>query len=325
MMKRITVAITAILALLCTSAMADSIKIDSKHFPDSQFRKLVKKYCDTDKDGILSETEAMVVTVINVHKRGIKSLEGIQYFPALNKLDCSTVVELEDLFDDNAAYLNEIVELDLSRNQALQELNCAGNLIKKLDLSNNSGLRVVDCSQNRGNNYSSGMSSIVLSNNPSLEELNCSGNALEVINLDGCQALRILNISDNPLTDLDLTHSTSLQTIDCSYCKITDMDVANCPDLQNLNIADNQIEWLDLSQNAMLEILDCSYNPISRINISNSEKLLSSVLSSGPHKIDEQLYGFGYYNDLHVAYTLITPVGCEVYNGNNLIFDGGVG
>ena len=81
-------------------------------FPDDVFRSYVVDNFDTDKNGIISETEALKVTSIYVsgtreNPGEIKSLEGIQYFKNLEVLDCAS---------------NELVSLDLSNNTKLRYL-----------------------------------------------------------------------------------------------------------------------------------------------------------------------------------------------------------
>ena len=65
--------------------------IDETKFPDDNFR-----------------------TVMDVSEKDIKSLKGIEYFTALDSLDCS---------------VNELTTLDVSKNTALNVLTCCGNQI----------------------------------------------------------------------------------------------------------------------------------------------------------------------------------------------------
>jgi hypothetical protein len=75
-----------------------------------------KKYCydnyDVDHNGKVSKDEAGAVKVINVAFKNIASLNGIEYFSNLERLDCS---------------FNSLTFLDVSKNDKLVSLNCSMN------------------------------------------------------------------------------------------------------------------------------------------------------------------------------------------------------
>ena len=75
-----------------------------------------KRYCydnfDVDHNGRVSKDEAEAVKVINVASCNIASLNGIEYFSNLEKLDCS---------------FNSLTFLDVSQNDKLVSLNCSMN------------------------------------------------------------------------------------------------------------------------------------------------------------------------------------------------------
>ncbi len=62
--------------------------IDAEHFPDENFRRIVVRY-DTDSDGLLSRSELKQVTELDVSVNEIADLTGVEYFTALQTLDCS--------------------------------------------------------------------------------------------------------------------------------------------------------------------------------------------------------------------------------------------
>ena len=55
------------------------------NFPDEEFRRFLRDYCDTNYDGKL-DVDIKSMTIPTSY--GIKSLKGIQLFEALEKLDC---------------------------------------------------------------------------------------------------------------------------------------------------------------------------------------------------------------------------------------------
>lgn len=65
-----------------------------------------------NKDGKVSVEEAKAVDSINVDSKGITSLKGIEYFPALKSLSCNK---------------NKLTDLDVSKNPALRNLCCDKN------------------------------------------------------------------------------------------------------------------------------------------------------------------------------------------------------
>ena len=102
---------------------ADNIKITAVNFPDSAFRAYI--YDEYGADGVLSDEEIDNVIELELSCKKIKSLEGIEFFPLLEKLECS---------------YNQLTSLDMSKNTALKELWCNGNQLASLDVSKNTKL-----------------------------------------------------------------------------------------------------------------------------------------------------------------------------------------
>ena len=102
------------------SGGGDSIAINASNFPDPDFRTYVKAEFDKDNNNSLSDTERKTATVINVKDKLIETLEGIEFFPNLKELDCST---------------NQLASLNLSKNAKLKYLYCSQNELTSLDVS----------------------------------------------------------------------------------------------------------------------------------------------------------------------------------------------
>ena len=110
------------------------IPLNDKCFPDETFRKYLEQF-DKDDDGYLGTDERNVVTMIAVGDMDITTLEGISYFPNLEKLYCQ---------------LNDLTELDVSQNPALKTLSCWANFhLTSLDVSKNTELEELSCGQNQ--------------------------------------------------------------------------------------------------------------------------------------------------------------------------------
>lgn len=83
---------------------------DAIDIPDANFKAALVAKFDKDGDGEIGKDEALAVKEISVSGKGIKSMEGIQYFENLQRLDCS---------------FNELTAIDLSENPKLDVLSVA--------------------------------------------------------------------------------------------------------------------------------------------------------------------------------------------------------
>ena len=98
------------------------IPINNETFPDEAFRAYVSENVDVSHNGNLNEGEINSVTTMDVSGLGIRSLQGMEYFTALESLDCSD---------------NELTSLDLSANMQLQSLNAENNIYRDVVLDVN--------------------------------------------------------------------------------------------------------------------------------------------------------------------------------------------
>lgn len=169
-MKRIYgVLLFLFLVMACALSMADA-GIDEATFPDKFFREYVKTY-DTDGDGILSDGELAKVTSMFIGARRIKSLKGIEYFTALESLNCAD---------------NFLKELALGSLSGLKVLDCSNNELKKLDISGNTELTTLVCG---GNNQ---LKKLNVNNNTKLASLNCFADKITKLDVSKCPALYAL-------------------------------------------------------------------------------------------------------------------------------------
>ena len=199
------------------TALASDVEINETNFPDETFRNWVIKYCDTNKDNSLSETEINAVTAVYCNRMNITGLDGIEYFTKITALDC--------------AY-NNITSIDVSKNTALTRIDCSDNNITSLTVgSGNTKLTYLSCSNNN-------LTSLDVSTCTALSSLYCYNNNLTTLTIGEKKSLSALNFDNNNLTSLDLskdtvTSITGSQT-DCNNTYYIQPNADNTFDLSSL-------------------------------------------------------------------------------------------
>ena len=230
-------------------------------FPDPIFRQYVSDNFDTNKDGKISQEEALRVTSIAVYdtpdNEKIASLEGVQYFTNLKDLDCR---------------YNLLTSLDVSKNTALTTLYCDYNQLTSLNVSN-TALRTLYCHNNQ-------LASLDVSNNMALTKLSCAWNQLITLDVSNNTALTDLSCFGNQLTSLDVSNNTALTDLSCFGNQLTSLDVSNNTALTDLSCNSNQLTYLDVSKNTALKALYCYNNQLTTLDLSNNTALTDLSCSS---------------------------------------------
>ena len=292
----ILLCLVMVVGSLPTAAFAaGSVEINETNFPDAKFRSFVKENLDKNKDDILDAMEIASVKMIEANKMGIKSLEGVGFFTALETLKCWDN-ELTGLdLSKNTALKNlqcsnsKLQSLDLSQNPNLTQLYCGRNPLTTLDLSKNAKLKVLNCSGFA--NRRTKLTELDLSQNTALESLDCSINELKQLNVSGCTALKKLSCSSNQLTTLDVSKNVNLTFLNCGSNQLTALDVSNNPKLEDLSCDYNSLTLLDLSKNPELEILSCRKNGFTSLDLDANKKIGEKILY-----LENQFYHKGVLN-----------------------------
>ena len=292
----ILLCLVMVVGLLPTAAFAAGyVEINETNFPDAKFRSFVKENLDKNKDDILDAMEIAAVKMIEANNMGIKSLEGVGFFTALETLKCWDN-ELTGLdLSKNTALKNlqcsnsKLQSLDLSQNPNLTQLYCGRNPLTTLDLSKNAKLKVLNCSGFA--NRRTKLTELDLSQNTALESLDCSINELKQLNVSGCTALKKLSCSSNQLTTLDVSKNVNLTFLNCGSNQLTALDVSNNPKLEDLSCDYNSLTLLDLSKNLELEILSCRKNGFTSLNLDANKKIGEKILY-----LENQFYHKGVLN-----------------------------
>ena len=223
------------------------VPIDAAHFPDDNFRRYVSENFDPNGTGVLSGSTRDAVTEINVYACEIVDLAGIEYFPALEDLNCSS---------------NLLTSLNVSACTSLKALDCFNNRLTSLNVSGCAALEGLYC----GNNQLPGLD---LHGFKALRKVNCFINLLSSLDVSGCTALEELDCSDNLLPSLDVSNCAALNKLDCGYNQLTSLNLKGCVALDSLRCNDNQLTRLDTSGCASLTDVYLSENPLTSLNMSD--------------------------------------------------------
>jgi uncharacterized repeat protein (TIGR01451 family) len=188
MEKYLQISCSIILMMLTFSLNAQTINI-----PDANFKNaLITEGVDTNGDGEIQESEALALIELVVYNAGIVSLEGIQYFKNLQKLDCQG---------------NFITSINIDSLTKLKYLDCEGNQITYLNLENTKELTYLNFSTNH-------LTTIDLRESKKLTYLNLNLNFLTKLDVSNSTNLKTLICTSNQFTSLDFSNLT----LDALYC-----------------------------------------------------------------------------------------------------------
>ena len=162
---------------------SDALPITEDNFPDANFCDYVSSNFDSNHDLFLTTEERYAVTAINVDGKSISSLQGVELFTNLTKLECNN---------------NNLQTLDIRYNKALKELHCSQNKLTELNVKNNQKLIVLSCFDNQ-------LTELKLSWNMELENLSCGRNKLTSLSVKNNANLVTLDIEGNSITGIAMT------------------------------------------------------------------------------------------------------------------------
>ena len=185
----------------------------SEAFPNACFRNILQGSTgfNWDGDDCLSIAEAKNIVNLDVgdHESQLNNLKGIELLPNLEFL---------------AAYNNTIQSVNLSRKTKLSYLDLAANRLYILDVSHNQALEQLYCNYNE-------LALLNLGSNNALRLVQADGNRLMGLDVAGLPALEELKLSNNELTALRLSGNQKLKKLSCYGNKITELNISACPNL----------------------------------------------------------------------------------------------
>ena len=289
------------------------------YFPDSTFRTYLRKF-DKNKDDYLSKTELDAIKEINVGAKKITNLQGINFFPNLEKLDCNnnqlttlnvtSNLNLKQLY----CYANQLTELNVWENDQLTELYCSNNYLTSLDLRYNTELTKLSC-------YGNNLTSLDVSKNPALEQLSCRNNQLTSLDVRKNTKLTVLDCARNQLTSLDVSKNEKLEELYYDYNQLTSLQADNCTNLHIIGDLDNEYSVQVYESTRVLDPGTLPGNfDISRVrNLTGATKNADGTMTvkAGGGKVT---YEYRFLSDNYAPFTLnveFIPDGSIVINASN--------
>ena len=270
--------------LKCRTDQQKEIPINKENFPDDVFRSyLIEQFGTVLTQETIKSTKQLILAPIDEGHPGICDLTGIEYFTALEILDCNhhSLTKLDVSRNSELKYLdcgyNHLTALDVSHNPHLTELICCCNDLKSLDLRNNPSLTYLSCASNH-------LTELDLSRNPALKELRCSENMLESLDVSKNPHITKLMCMNNHLHTLDISNNTSLEKLFCDHNQLSQLDVNKNVNLRVLVCSHNHLGSLDVAHNSLLKELSCIGNRTRmRMDMSNNPLLYGSdILKRNP-------------------------------------------
>ena len=275
----ILLCLVMVVGLLPTAVLAaDEVAINETNFPDAKFRNYVQTEFDKNNDSKLSSEEIAAVKKIEANKMGIKSLDGVGFFTALETLKCwdNELTALDVSKNTKLTILscskNELTELDVSKNTELTRLHCGSNRLAALDVTQNKKLEELDCESDSLLSYMK-LTKLDVSQNKALKELNCYGVKMKELNVSGCTALERLDCGGNQLDALDVSTNKNLIELRCSSNQLDALDVSKNLKLKDLSCRNNFLAALDVSQNLELKKIVCERSGLTSLDLDKNKKI----------------------------------------------------
>jgi len=109
----------------------------------------------------------------------------------------------------------------------------------------------------------------------SLTFLNITDNNLSQVDISKNILLETFLTDFNQFTTINLTSNVSLKTFEARNNQLSSLDLSTLVDLQTLELEDNQLTALDVNSNTKLAIVDLKDNQIENLDFSNNPELMA--------------------------------------------------
>lgn len=307
-----------ILVLFASVANAQIVNI-----PDPVFKaSLLIPTVDTDGDGEIQLSEALVVDYLIVSAIGITDLTGIEAFANMTFFDISntsiTTLNLTMLSNLGGLTCNNnnlLTSVNMSNMPSLGSISCNSNTnLSSLDITGTMNLGTFTCVNSR-------LTSVDVSGRANLMNLNCQNNLINSINFTNCPSLDNINLENNAIPSLDLTGLTNITFLHYTNNQVAEIIVTNPVVISEIIGDNNQLTDLDFSK-VRINYLFIPNNPLVSLNLKNgfNETISNITINSNSLQFvceDEnqvaalaiQLTSFPNVNPVVNSYCSFTPGG----------------
>lgn len=252
-MKRILI---PLILVTCFQAFAQDIII-----PDILLKRIVIKNYDLNNDHeiqfeeaqkvkniIMEEQIRIWITPSNDAEYMLSTLEGIENFPNLEKIEL---------------YESHIKIVNFSKNKLLKSIKIVnkGAYTPIVNISQNNQLTEISL-------LNFDLNELILPKNAKLEKLELRGNQLSNLDISNYPSIKILNLSKNLFKHISVEHNTQLETFDCSNNWLYQIDISKLTKLKVFGAEQIGIASLNLKYNPQLESLYLANNHLKTIDIS---------------------------------------------------------
>ncbi|MCL2387630.1 MAG: stalk domain-containing protein [Defluviitaleaceae bacterium] len=247
---------------------ADSILDITSDFTCINFANTMRELIGLDASEPILAGYVSFAPALEIVNRNITSLDGIEHFTSLERLNASG---------------NLLTEVDMSNQPLLSSLTLYNNHLTAINVRYNPMLtlltvaNMVDFEANpwlpdmhSGNSH---FNTIDISNNPLLRSLNVGNVQLTSLDVSHNPALESLWTWNNQLTELDVSNNPALRTLSAINNNLTTLNVNDNPMLMSLFVQGNQLTGLNVSNNPLLQRLNASSNLLTTLDVSNNPQL----------------------------------------------------
>ena len=224
--------------------------------------ELITDGIDTNNDGEIQVSEALMVTSLNISGNQTRTFEGIDQFTNLTNLTIGSASYPFDMYTN----------LDLRKLINLEILNCSFGINGEVNVSDLNNLKTL----NAGVATFSNISKFNLTGLSSLEEFTyapASEGGFTNPYFNHLTSLKELEISSNNLSFLEIGNLTNLESLSCADNELTSLDLSNMSNLMMFSCTQNQLTSLDLSNTNITGSLNFAYNPITSLNIKDGNAI----------------------------------------------------
>ena len=259
---------------------------------------------DTNSDGEIQVSEALVITGLQFQGGGITDFSGIENFQNLTSFGCYS----NSVVDFHLNGLNQLDSINIVSNSglntvfnfenlpALQLLTFTYSNITSLTITNltnvlnlsiysNSnlvGLNLIELtSLNKINAFDCNIATLSITNSPNLTEIDFSNSELNDIPVANYPLLKKLNLNGNNISDTSgFANLNNLEDLKIGANNITDLVLPVLPALKSLTCYQNSLATINLSNFPALNFLNAGYCGISNFNFSSNPLLSQLVITN---------------------------------------------